>query len=101
MTRALGPAGVRLSESMRVSEQSIDRLGALAAWPLAPRAAIVLTAFAIVTTVLHGDEVSSPALAALAIHLCAASGAVHVVTARPEHGRYGSGSFLLVIGLMT
>lgn len=101
MTRALRPAGVRLSESMRVSQQSIDPLGALAAWPLAPMAAIVLTAFAIVTTVLHGDEVSSPALAALAIHLCAASGAVHVVTARPEHGRYGSGSFLLVIGLMT
>lgn len=101
MSRAYRPCGVRLSESMRISQQSIDPLGALAAWPLAPITAVALTAFAILSTLLQRDQLSSPALAVVAIILCAASGGVHVVTARPDHGRYGSGAFLVVIGLMT
>lgn len=101
MSRANHPGGVRLADSMRISQQSIDPLGALAAWPLAPMAAVLLTAFAILTTLLHGEQVTSPPLATVAIVLCAASGAIHVVNARPDHGRYGGGAFLLVIGLMS
>lgn len=101
MSRALRTSGVRLPESMRISQQSIDPLGALAAWPLAPISAVAITAFAILTTLLHGDQVSNPLPAVVAVVLCAASGVVHVVNARPDHGRYGSGAFLLVIGLMT
>lgn len=101
MSSALRPGRIRLPRSMRISQQRIDPLGALAAWPLAPIVAVALTAFAILTTLLHGDQVSSPTLAVLAIVFCAASGVVHIVNARPGHGRYRSAAFLLVIGLMT
>lgn len=101
MSRALRTGAGRLPESMRISQQRIDPLGALAAWPLAPIAGVTLTAFAVLTTLLHGDQVSNPVLAVIAILLCAASGVVHVVNARPDHGRYRRGAFLLVIGLMT
>lgn len=85
--------------SALVSQQRIDPLGSLSAWPLAPIVALSLTVYAAFSTLQHGDQVTQPWLALLAVLLCAAAGVAHCLSARPTGSFYSGASALLVFGL--
>lgn len=86
-------------QSFLVSQQRIDPLGSLSAWPLAPIVAVSLTLYAVFSTVQHGDQVTRPTLATLAILLCAASGIAHCFNARPSSANYSGPAFAVVFVL--
>lgn len=88
-----------IPQSFLVSQQRIDPLGSLSAWPLAPIVAVSLTLYAIYSTVQHGEQVTRPVLAVLAIVLCAASGIAHCFNARPSSSNYSGRAFAMVFVL--
>lgn len=88
-----------IPRSWTVSQQRIDPLGSLSAWPLAPAIAIALCAYAIYATFMHRDQITHPVAAVVAFALCSAAGAMHVRAALPHRARYGGEAYRVVIAL--
>lgn len=86
-------------QSVLVSQQRIDPLGSLSAWPLAPIVAVSLTFYSIYSTIQQGDQIVRPILAVAAIGLCIASVVVHCFAARPSSSHYGGPAFATVFVL--
>ncbi|TFB47773.1 hypothetical protein [Cryobacterium tagatosivorans] len=83
----------------RATQQRLDPLGALAAWPLAPIMAAITVGYAVLATILQADQIQSPLLAALAVVAMAAAGAALVAGALPARAPFEPGMHLLVVGL--
>lgn len=91
----------RLHEAVptRATQQRLDPLGALAAWPLAPIMAGIAVAYAVLATVLQAAEIQSPLLAALALLAMAGAGAALVFGALPSRAPFEPVLHLVVLGL--
>ncbi|WP_166804830.1 hypothetical protein [Cryobacterium sp. Sr8] len=81
------------------TQQRLDPLGALAAWPLAPIMAAISVGNAIIATILQADQIQSQPLAALALLAMVGAGAALVVGAMPARAPFEPGMHLLVLGL--
>lgn len=81
------------------TQQRLDPLGALVAWPLAPVLAAVAIGYAVTATILQSDQIHSPLLAALALFSMAAAGAALVYGALPSRAPFEPAMHLAIVGL--
>lgn len=81
------------------TQQRLDPLGALAAWPLAPVLAAIAIGYAVTATILQADQIHSPLLAALALFSMTAAGAALVYGALPSRAPFEPEMHLAVVGL--
>jgi hypothetical protein len=82
-----------------LTQQRLDPLGALAAWPLAPIVALIVVGYTVTTTVLQADQIQSPLLSVLAIVAAAAAAGTLVAASRPDHAPFDRPLHLVMIGL--
>ena len=83
MTRAT-PTPRRPRAPATASQQRLDPIGGLAAWPLAPVVAVIVTSYAVVATVSRPHEIQIPALATEAVVILVIACAVLIWSARPD-----------------
>lgn len=83
----------------RATQQRLDPLGAIAAWPLAPIMAAVAVGYAVLATILQANQIQSPVHAVLALVAMAGAGAVLVFAASPARAPFEPGGHLIVLGL--
>ncbi len=91
-------AGIRPTRAM-ATQQRLDPLGALAAWPLAPVLALLAVGYAVTATILQADEIQSPLLAVLAVVSMAAAGGALVFGALPARAPFEPAMHLAIVGL--
>ena len=83
----------------RATQQRLDPLGALAAWPLAPIMAAIAVGYAVLATILQADQIQSPFHAALALIAMAGAGTVLIFAASPSRAPFEPGMHLVILGL--
>lgn len=83
----------------RATQQRLDPLGAIAAWPLAPIMAAVAVGYAVLATILQANQIQSPVHAALALVAMAGAGAALVFAASPARAPFEPGMHLVLLGL--
>ncbi|MGY4859428.1 hypothetical protein [Cryobacterium sp. AP23] len=79
------------------TQQRLDPLGTLAAWPLAPAIGAVVLGYAVIATVLQVDQVQHPVLATLALVAMAAAVATLIYATGPARSPFGARLHLLVL----
>ncbi len=82
-----------------LTQQRLDPLGALAAWPLAPVVALIVVGYTVTTTVRQAGQIQSPLLSVLAIVASAAAAGTLVAASRPDHAPFDRPLHLIMIGL--
>jgi len=83
----------------RATQQRLDPLGTLAAWPLAPAVAAIVLCYSVIATVLQQDQVQSPLLATLAVLAMAAAAGTLVIATQPAHSPFGARMHLVMVSL--
>lgn len=82
-----------------LTQQRLDPLGALAAWPLAPVVALIVVAYTATTTVLQAGQIQHPLLSVLAIVASVAAAGTLVAASRPDHAPFDRPLHLVMVGL--
>jgi hypothetical protein len=82
-----------------LTQQRLDPLGALAAWPLAPVIAAMVVSWAVLSTALQADQIRHPLLSVLALVAVAGAAGMLVIAARPSRAPFRFGSHLVIVGL--
>ena len=82
----------------RATQQRLDPLGTLAAWPLAPAVAAIVLCNAVIATVLQSDQVISPLLATLAVLAMAAAAGTLVIATQPAFSPFGTRMHVAMLG---
>lgn len=80
------------------TQQRLDPLGTLAAWPLAPAIGAVVLGYAVIATMLQVDQVQHPVLATLALIAMATAVATLIYATGPARSPFGARLHLLVLG---
>ena len=70
------------------TQQRLDPLGTLAAWPLSPAIAAIVLCYAVIATVLQQDQIQSPLLATLAVLAMAAAAGTLVIATQPANAPF-------------
>jgi hypothetical protein len=83
------------------TQQRLDPLGTLAAWPLAPALGAVVLCYSVIATVLQADQVRSPLLATLAVFAMAAAVATLVVGSHASRPPFDLRIHLTMVSLAT
>lgn len=102
MTRAIPTAPTHAATTARTpapTQQRLDPLGGLAAWPIAPIVASVVIVYAVLATVLQSDETHTPFLGALALLFMVAAAGTLLVAARPERAPVTAIATILIVSL--
>ncbi|MFC5929199.1 hypothetical protein D6T64_00960 [Cryobacterium melibiosiphilum] len=102
MTRALATAPSHAASTRRTAsptQQRLDPLGGLAAWPIVPIVTSVVIVYAVLATVLQSDETHTPFLGALALLCLVAAATTLLVAARPEHAPVTPVATVLIVSL--
>jgi len=81
------------------TQQRLDPIGGLAAWPLAPVTALIVVGYAIFSTITQADEVQIPFLTAAALVAVAAAAGVLVWASLPESAPFRRRSTMVIVGL--
>jgi len=81
----------------RATQQRLDPLGTLAAWPLAPAVSAVVLGYALLATVLQADQVQNPVLATLALGAMAAAVVTLIFASGPARSPFGARLHLLML----
>lgn len=82
----------------RATQQRLDPLGTLAAWPLAPAVAALVLCYAVIATVLQAHQVTSPLLATMAVLAMAAAAATLVIATQPAFSPFNARMHALMLG---
>ncbi|MBX0301745.1 hypothetical protein K2F54_17415 [Cryobacterium sp. 1639] len=82
----------------RATQQRLDPLGTLAAWPLAPAICAVVLGYAVIATLLQADQVQHPVLATLALLAMVAAAATLIYATGPARSPFGARLHLLMLG---
>ncbi|PXA69982.1 hypothetical protein [Cryobacterium arcticum] len=82
----------------RATQQRLDPLGTLAAWPLAPAVAAIVLCNTVIATVLQSDQVISPLLATLAVLAMAAAAGTLVIATQPAFSPFGTRMHVAMLG---
>jgi hypothetical protein len=82
----------------RATQQRLDPLGTLAAWPLAPALGAVVLCYTVIATVLQVEQVQSPLLATLAVFAMAAATATLVVATHASRPPFDGRMHLILVG---
>ncbi|TFC05578.1 hypothetical protein E3O42_03230 [Cryobacterium adonitolivorans] len=82
----------------RATQQRLDPLGTLAAWPLSPAIASIVLCYSVIATVLQQDQIRNPLMATLAALAMAAAAATLVVATQPAHSPFGRRIHLFMVG---
>jgi hypothetical protein len=83
----------------RATQERLDPLGTLAAWPLAPAIAATVLCYSVIATVLQADQVTGPILAVLAVLAMAAAAAILLIAAQPAHSPFGARMHVAMVTL--
>lgn len=98
MTRAT-PTPRRPRAPASASQQRLDPIGGLAAWPLAPVVAVIVTSYAAVATVSRPQEIQVPELATAAVVTVMVAGAALIWSARPALAPFTRSRAVLIVAL--
>lgn len=82
----------------RATQQRLDPLGTLAAWPLAPAICAVVLGYAVIATLLQADQVQHPVLATLALLAMVAAAVTLIYATGPARSPFGARLHLLMLG---
>ena len=82
----------------RATQQRLDPLGTLAAWPLSPAIASIVLCYSVIATVLQQDQIQNPLMATLAVLAMAAAAATLVIATQPAHSPFGRRIHLIMAG---
>jgi hypothetical protein len=83
------------------TQQRLDPLGTLAAWPLAPALGAVVLCYSVIATVLQVDQVQNPLLATLAVFAMAAAVATLLIASHASRPPFDLRMHLIMVGLAT
>lgn len=100
MTRAT-PTPRRPRAPASASQQRLDPIGGLAAWPIAPVVALIVVAYAVVGTLTRPHEIQVPALALAAVAALTIAAAALVWAARPDLAPFTRYRAIAVVALGT
>ncbi len=81
------------------SQQRLDPIGGLAAWPIAPVMALIMVTYAIIATVSRPHEIAIVELAAAAVTALTIAAAVLVWSARPDLAPFTRTRAVVIVGL--
>lgn len=98
MTRAT-PTPRRPRAPASASQQRIDPIGGLAAWPLAPFVALIVVTYAVVATVSRQHEIQFEELAAAAVAVLIIAAAALVWSARPDLAPFTRTRAVVIVAL--
>ena len=98
MTRAT-PTPRRPRAPASASQQRLDPIGGLAAWPIAPVVALIVVTYAIAATVTRPHEIQIEELAASAVAALIIAAAVLVWSARPDLAPFTRTRAIVVVAL--
>ena len=101
MTRPAPSHAAATGRTPSPTQQRLDPLGGLAAWPIAPIVASVVVVYAVVATLVQSDETHTPFLGALALLCMVAAAATLLVAARPERAPLGPIATVMIVSLGT
>jgi multisubunit Na+/H+ antiporter MnhB subunit len=79
--------------------QQLDPVGTLLGLPMVPLTAIVALGYAVFATLLHGDQVSRPAIAVIALLVLALACGLFVLSARPAASPLRRTTHFLIMSL--
>jgi len=83
----------------RATQQRLDPLGTLAAWPLSPAIAAIVLCYSVIATVLQQDQIQSPLLATLAVLAMGAAAGTLVIATQPANAPFNGRMHLVMVGL--
>ena len=98
MTRAT-PTPRRPRAPASASQQRLDPIGGLAAWPLAPVVALIVVTYAIVATISRMHEIQITELAAASVAVLMIAAAVLVWAARPDLAPFTRTRAVVIVAL--
>ncbi|TFC76709.1 hypothetical protein E3O45_08070 [Cryobacterium sp. TMS1-20-1] len=98
MTRAT-PTPRRPRAPASASQQRLDPIGGLAAWPIAPVVALIVVTYAIAATVSRPHEIQIEELAVSAVAALIIAAAVLVWSARPDLAPFTRSRAIVVVAL--
>jgi len=81
------------------TQQRLDPLGTLAAWPLSPAIAAIVLCYSVIATVLQQDQIQSPLLATLAVLAMAAAAGTLVIATQPANAPFNGRMHLVMAAL--
>ncbi|ANP71444.1 hypothetical protein [Cryobacterium arcticum] len=82
----------------RATQQRLDPLGTLAAWPLAPLIAAIVLCYSVIATVLQQSQIQNPLLATLAVLAMAAAAGILVLATQPANAPFDGRLHLAMLG---
>ncbi|MCY7404251.1 MAG: hypothetical protein LH475_06460 [Cryobacterium sp.] len=98
MTRAT-PTPRRPRAPASASQQRLDPIGGLAAWPIAPVVALIVVTYAVVATISRPHEIQNVELAAAAVAALMIAAAVLVWSARPDLAPFTRTRAIVIVAL--
>ncbi len=98
MTRAT-PTPRRPRAPASASQQRLDPIGGLAAWPIAPVVAVLIVTYAIVAVLSRPQEIHVVELAVASVGAVVAAGAVLVWSARPDMAPFTRTRAVMIVSL--
>ncbi|SEM65381.1 hypothetical protein E3O25_14550 [Cryobacterium sp. TMT1-3] len=98
MTRAT-PTPRRPRAPASASQQRLDPIGGLAAWPLAPVVAVIVVTYAVVATTSRQHEIQLEEFAAAAVAVLIIAAAVLVWSARPDLAPFTRTRAVMIVAL--
>ena len=98
MTRAT-PTPRRPRAPASASQQRLDPIGGLAAWPLAPVVALIVVAYAVIATVNRQHEIQLEELAVSAVAVLIIAAAMLVWSARPDLAPFTRTRAVVIVAL--
>ena len=98
MTRAT-PTPRRPRAPASASQQRLDPIGGLAAWPIAPVVALIIVTYAIVATVSRPAEIAIAELAVAAVVALIIAAAMLVWSARPDLAPFTRTRAVVIVGM--
>ena len=83
----------------RATQQRLDPLGTLAAWPLAPLIAAIVLCYTVIATVLQQGQIQNSLLATLAVLAMAAAAGTLVIATQPANAPFHGRLHLVMVAL--
>lgn len=102
MTRTTSSAPIHAAATPHTpsaTQQRLDPLGGMAAWPIAPIVASVVAVYAVIATVIQSDETHTPFLGALALLCMLAASTTLLVAALPERAPFSPIATVMIVSL--
>jgi hypothetical protein len=81
----------------RDTQQRLDPLGSLAAWPLSAVIGAFVLCFAVISTVLQVDQIHNPMLATLAVVMMTAAAGTLLYATKPSHSPFRAHLHLVML----